>query len=113
VAQQIKGGKLRALAHWGDKPLAALPEVRSLKQLGYATSFAQWSALFVPAGTPEDITLKLRAAAKRAASDAGVIATINRAGSPIEYLDAPEFQTYWDADAKVMVEAVRKIGKVE
>ena len=40
-------------------------------------------------------------------------AVINRAGSPVEYLDAPEFQTYWDADALVMVEAVRKIGKVE
>jgi tripartite-type tricarboxylate transporter receptor subunit TctC len=113
VAQQIKGGKLRALAHWGDKPLVSLPEVRSLKQLGYATSFAQWSALFVPAGTPDDITLKLRAAAKKVAADPAVIATINRAGSPIEYLDAPEFQTYWDVDAKLMVEAVRKIGKVE
>ncbi len=113
VAQQIKAGKLRALAHWGDKPLVSLPEVRSLKQLGYATAFAQWSALFVPAGTPDDIALKLRAAAKKVATDPAVIATINRAGSPIEYLDAPEFQTYWDADAKLMVEAVRKIGKVE
>ena len=113
VAQQIKGGKLRALAHWGDKPLVSLPEVPSLTQLGHATRFAQWSALFVPAGTPDDIVLKLRAAAKKVAADPGVVATINRAGSPIEYLDAPEFQTYWDADAKVMVEAVRKIGKVE
>ena len=113
VAQQIKGGKLRALAHWGDKPLVALPEVASLTQLGHATRFAQWSALFVPAGTPDDIVSKLRAATKKAATDPAVVATINRAGSPIEYLDAPEFQTYWDADAKVMVEAVRKIGKVE
>jgi tripartite-type tricarboxylate transporter receptor subunit TctC len=113
VAQQIKAGKLRALAHWGDKPLVALPEVASLKQLGYATAFAQWSALFVPAAMPDDIVQKLRAAAKKAAADPAVVATINRAGSPIEYLDAPEFQVYWDADAKVMVEAVRKIGKVE
>jgi tripartite-type tricarboxylate transporter receptor subunit TctC len=113
VAQQIKGGKLRALAHWGDKPLSALPEVPSLKQSGYATSFAQWSALMVPAGTPDDIVTKLRAAAKRAAADANVVAIINKAGSPIEYLDAPEFQSYWDADAKLMVDAVRKIGKVE
>jgi len=107
VAQQIKAGKLRALAHWGEKPLAAMPEVPSLKQGGYGVAFAQWSALFVQAGVPEDIANKLRAAAKKAATDANVVATINRAGSPIEYLDAPEFQTYWDADAKVMV------GKVE
>ena len=43
-------------------------------------------------------------------SDPAVIATINKAGSPIEYLDAPEFQAYWDADAKVMAEAVKRIN---
>ena len=36
-----------------------------------------------------------------------------KAGSPLEYLDAPAFQTYWDADAAVMTDVVRKIGKVE
>ena len=113
VAQQIKGGKLRALAHWGDKPLASLPDVPSLKQAGYPATFAQWSALFVPAGTPEDVVQKLRAASRKVAMDSNVINIINRAGSPIEYLDAPEFQTYWDADAKDMVQAVRRIGKVE
>ena len=113
VAQQIKAGKLRALAHWGDKPLQSLPEVPSLTQLGYRTTFAQWSALFVPAGTPAPIVAKLREAARKAASDPQVVATIARAGSPIEYLDAPEFQRYWDADAALMVEAVKKIGKVE
>jgi tripartite-type tricarboxylate transporter receptor subunit TctC len=113
VAQYIKSGKLRALAHWGDKPLAALPDVPSLTQGGYATTFAQWSALFVPAGTPDDIVSKLRAAAKKVANDAIVTSIIGRAGSPVEYLDAPEFQRYWDMDAKVMVRAVRAIGKVE
>ena len=113
VLAHVKAGKLRALAHWGDKPLSSLPDVPSLKGAGFPAQFAQWSALFVPAGTPDAIVQKLRAAAKKAAVDPQVVAIINKAGSPIEYLDAPEFQTYWDADAKVMTEAVRKIGKVE
>ena len=113
VLAHIKAGKLRALAHWGDKPLTSMPEVLSLKQLGQPVQFAQWSALFVPAGTPDAIVQKLRAAAKKVAADPAVVQTINRAGSPIEYLDAPEFQAYWDADAKLMTEAVRRIGKVE
>jgi tripartite-type tricarboxylate transporter receptor subunit TctC len=62
VVQHIKSGKLRALAHWGDKPLAALPGVTSLKEAGYPVQFAQWSALFVPAGTPEPIVQRLREA---------------------------------------------------
>ena len=113
VVQQIQAGKLRALAHWGEQPLSALPDVPSLKQLGYPIRFAQWSALFVPAATPDDVIRKLRGAAAKVAADANVRQVIARAGSPIEYLDAPEFQTYWDADAAEMTKAVRAVGKVE
>lgn len=113
VAQHIRAGKLRALAHWGDKPLVALPDVPSLRQLGQPVQFAQWSGLFVPAGTPEPIVQRLREAARKAAADPAVVQTITRAGSPIEYLDAPEFQAYWDTDARAMAEAVKRIGKVE
>jgi tripartite-type tricarboxylate transporter receptor subunit TctC len=113
VAQQIQAGKLRALAHWGEQPLAALPDVPSLKQLGHPVRFAQWSALFVPAGTPDDVIKKLRAVAAKVAADANVRQVIAKAGSPIEYLDAPEFQVYWDADAAEMTKAVRAVGKVE
>jgi tripartite-type tricarboxylate transporter receptor subunit TctC len=113
VVQQIQAGKLRALAHWGDQPLAALPGVPSLTQAGYPVRFAQWSALFVPSKTPEDVVQRLRAAAAKVAADPGVRQVVAKAGSPIEYLDAPEFQTYWDADASTMTQAVRKIGKLE
>jgi tripartite-type tricarboxylate transporter receptor subunit TctC len=113
VLSHIRAGKVRALAHWGSQPLMSLPDVPSLQSAGYPVQFAQWSALFVPAGTPEPIVHKLRQAAKKAAEDPQVIATIGRAGSPVQYLDAPEFQTYWNADARMMTEAVRRIGKVE
>ena len=113
VVQQIQAGKLRALAHWGERPLSALPGVPSLTQAGYPVRFAQWSALFVPSKTREDVVQRLRAAAAKVASDPAVRQVVNKAGSPIEYLDAPEFQTYWDADAAVMTQAVRRIGKLE
>ena len=113
VAQQIRAGKLRALAHWGERPVASLPEVPSLTQAGYPVRFAQWSALFVPAQTPPEIVARLRTAAAKVAVDPAVAQTIQKAGSPLEYLDAPDFQTYWDRDARTMTEAVRRIGKVE
>jgi hypothetical protein len=31
----------------------------------------------------------------------------------VYYLDAPEFQKFWDADAERLVKAVRNIGKVQ
>ena len=113
VVQQIQAGKLRALAHWGGAPLAALPGVPSLTQAGYPVKFAQWSALFVPSQTPDAVVQRLRAAAAVVAADPAVRQIIQKAGSPIEYLDAPEFQIYWDQDAGLMTEAVQKIGKVE
>ena len=113
VAQHIKSGKLRALAHWGEAPLQSLPDVPSLRQLGVRATFAQWSALFVPTGTPDDVVQKLRAASRKAAADPQVVQTITRAGSPVEYLDAPEFQSYWESDARRMIDAVNRIGRVE
>lgn len=113
VLQHIKGGKVRALAHWGTGRLESLPDVPSLTELGHPVQFAQWSGVFAPAGTPAPVVDRLRAAAKAAATDPKVLKTIQGAGSPVMYLDAPEFAAYWQADAKVLAEAVRRIGKVE
>lgn len=113
IVQHIKSGRVRALAHWGEGRLTSLPDVPSFKEMGVGIQFAQWAGLFVPSGTPDAITNKLREAAKVASTDEKVRSVINAAGSPIQYLDAPEFQSYWDADAKQMQEAVKKIGKVE
>jgi tripartite-type tricarboxylate transporter receptor subunit TctC len=113
VVQHIRAGRLRALAHWGEQPLPALPGVPSLPSLGLSVRFAQWSGLFVPAATSDEVVQRLRAAARKVAADPTVQQIIRTAGSPVEYLDAPEFQVYWDADAALMTEAVRRIGKVE
>ena len=57
---QIKAGKMRALAVWGDKRLAAMPDVPSMKELGYDATFYIWSGLFAPAATPQPIMSVLR-----------------------------------------------------
>lgn len=113
IVSQIKAGKVRALAHWGEGRLASLPEVPSFKELGIKAEFAQWAGIFVPAGTPDAVVAKLREAAKQAASDARVVQVIGTAGSPIQYQDAPDFQRYWESDAKKLAEVVKAIGKVQ
>lgn len=113
ILQHIKAGTVRALAHWGDKPLATLPDVPSLESLGYNVKFVQWSGIFVPAKAPKQVVDTLGESARRVANDPDIKAKVLGAGSPIEYLDAPEFQAYWDADDKVLRKAVQDIGKVE
>ena len=113
VVQHIRAGRLRALAHWGDAPLATLPGVPSLKERGYNVQFAQWSAVFAPASTPDPIVDKLRATLRKLLSDPALQQTILTAGSPIAYMDAPQFADYWKTDAQMVTEAVKRIGKLE
>ena len=113
VLQQVKAGKLRVLAHWGNSALGALPDVPSLKDAGFNAEYAQWSGLFIPKDTPEPIAQRLRSAARAAAQDARVKEVILGAGSPVLYQDSPEFEKYVQADARRMVDVVKRIGKVE
>lgn len=113
VLQHIRAGKLRALAHWGQGRLDALPEVPSLKEAGFQAEYAQWSGLFIPAATPEPVAQRLRAAARFAAQDAKVREVIQNAGSPILFQDSADFEKYVQADARRMSDVVRRIGKVQ
>ena len=113
VIQKVKAGKLRVLGHWGNGKLASMPEVTSLKDAGFNAEYAQWSGLFIPSATPEPVAQRIRAAARAAAQDAKVREVILGAGSPVQFQDSPDFEKYVQADAKRMVDVVKKIGKVE
>jgi tripartite-type tricarboxylate transporter receptor subunit TctC len=113
VLQHVRAGKLKVLGHWGQGRVEAFPDATSLKEQGYNVEYAQWSGMFIPAGTPEPIAQRLRAAAKAAASDAKVREVIHNAGSPVLYLDSSDFDKYVQDDARRMVDVVRRIGKVE
>ena len=113
VVQQIKAGKLRALAHWGDGRLSSLPDVPSLKELGVPIAYAQWSGLFVPSNTPAPVVEKLRQAAKFAAQDARANQALAAAGTSFMFQDSPEFERYVSGDAKEMAKLVQRIGKVD
>jgi tripartite-type tricarboxylate transporter receptor subunit TctC len=113
VMGHLKGGKVRVLATWGESRHPALPDVPTLKELGYDAQFSQWTGLFVPAGTPEPVIAKLREAAKAAVADDRFRASLAKVETPVQYLDQPQFRSFWDADAKKLADVVRKIGKVE
>jgi tripartite-type tricarboxylate transporter receptor subunit TctC len=113
VLQHVKAGKIKVLGHWGNGRLESMPDVPSLKQAGYDAEYAQWSGLFVPAGTPEPVVQRLRAAARAAANDPKVKEVILGAGSPVLYMDTPDFERYVQSDVRRMADVVKKIGKVQ
>ncbi len=113
ASAQIKAGKLRSLASWGGKRLAALPDLPTLKELGYNIQYTIWSGLFAPAATPEPVMKTLRDAVRAMVADEEFKASMVKIETPINYLDAPEFKKFWEQDAKQLIDVVRKIGKIE
>ena len=66
----IKAGKLRALAVSSANRLPQLPDVPTLKELGYAgMEDYTWVGIFAPAGTPRDVAQKLNDAIRKAIPD--------------------------------------------
>jgi tripartite-type tricarboxylate transporter receptor subunit TctC len=113
VLPHIKAGKLRPLAGWGAKRVEALPDLPTFKELGYNAEFYIWAGLFAPRGTPEPIMKKLRDTVRAAVQDPEFKSAMSKLETPIAYLDAPDFQKFWDKDAKMLADAIKRVGKIE
>lgn len=111
--QHIQAGKLRALAHWGDKRLEVMPDVPTLRELGLPVQYSQWAGLFVPSGTPAPVVERLRQAARFAAQDARAVGALRAAGTSFQFQDAPEFERFVQDDARAMASVVERIGRVQ
>jgi tripartite-type tricarboxylate transporter receptor subunit TctC len=110
---QIKGKKFRPLASFGNKRLASLPDVPTLKELGIDAEYFIWAGLMAPAATPPAVQQKLRDAVRQAVQAPELRDAMAKVATPINYLDGPEFQKFWDADAKKLTEAVKRVKIVE
>ena len=114
VIPHIKAGKLRALAGWGDKRVAALPDVPTFKEMGYPDAeFYIWAGLFAPRGTPEPVLARLREATKEAVAQPEFKGAMDKLETPIAFKQGADFQRFFDADARRLADGVRKVGRVE
>ena len=107
----VRAGKLRPLATFGATRSKQLPDVPTLKELGFDVEYYLWVGIFAPRGTPPDVVTTLRAAIGKAAQSEQFKAAITNAGQELAYLDGPDFQAFWDIDGKRTDEAVILIGR--
>ena len=110
----VTTGRMRALANWGAKRHQAYPEVPTFGELGYKdVEYYIWAGLIAPRGTPDAVLKTLRSAVQRVVEDAEFKAAMAKLNTPIQYMDAPEFDKYWQADARRLAALVKVVGKVE
>jgi tripartite-type tricarboxylate transporter receptor subunit TctC len=105
---------MRVLANWGAKRVLSFPDLPTFKELGYKdVEFYIWAGLFAQAALPAPLMTRLREAMALAVKAPEVTRTFEAAGSPVAYMDAPEFAKFVEADSARLIAAVKKIGKVE
>ncbi|MFM9973567.1 MAG: Bug family tripartite tricarboxylate transporter substrate binding protein [Beijerinckiaceae bacterium] len=111
---QVESGKIRVLANFGAERVASFPDTPTFQELGFKdVEFYIWGGLFVPRATPAEIVTRLRSAMRDAMADTETRRIFETAGSPPAYLDQPEFATFVTRDSTRLIEAVRKIGRVD
>jgi tripartite-type tricarboxylate transporter receptor subunit TctC len=109
VTPQAKAGKLRVLANTGAKRLAAFPDIPTLKELGYDVEVYLWVGMFARKEVPAPVLDVIRKAVKQAVTDPQFTNASMKMQMPPDYLDAPEFQTWWDKDCERLAGAIRRI----
>lgn len=109
--QQVRGGKLKALAVTSAKPSAALPDVPTIAESGVpgyeATS---WFGLLAPAGTPVDIINNVQQESAKAMNGPAFKERLLAQGALPGGIAPIEFAAFIAAETKKWAEVVKVSG---
>jgi tripartite-type tricarboxylate transporter receptor subunit TctC len=87
--EQVRNGQLRALAVAGNERSVDLPDVPTVKELGYGDFDASSAyAVFAPAAVPSGVIAKLYNAIRDALQDERVVASLRAAGLEAKLMDS-------------------------
>ena len=99
MVEQIKAGKVKAIATTGKVRSDVLPDVPTMAEAGLAGYEATiWLGLMAPKGTPKDVVDKLNAAVSKIASQADVKQLWNKQGAVPLVMTPAVFEKYMQDD---------------
>jgi tripartite-type tricarboxylate transporter receptor subunit TctC len=111
VLPHIAAGKLRALAITSSKRSAALPELPTMEESGLPDFVAvSWYGILAPAGTPEDIVLKLNRAVLRGLSRTDLHDHLLKGGSIPIGNTSRDFAVFIEAEMVKWAKVIKKSG---
>jgi tripartite-type tricarboxylate transporter receptor subunit TctC len=113
--QQIKAGKLRALAVTSAKRSTSLPDVPTVAESGYpGMDVSTWYGLFVPAGTPHSVVETVHGAVNKLLARPDVVAAIHEQGAEPQAMGQQQFADMVKADYRKWEGIVKASGaKIE
>jgi tripartite-type tricarboxylate transporter receptor subunit TctC len=109
IIPHIKSGRIRGLAVTAAKRSAAAPDIPTLHEGGIDFDSTQWFGFLAPAGTPQEVIVKVQADVKRVAADASVKERLIALGGDPSSNTPEEFAAFIKAEnakyAKVIKDA--------
>ncbi|MEP6739418.1 MAG: tripartite tricarboxylate transporter substrate binding protein, partial [Caldimonas sp.] len=111
VLQQIKAGRVRALAVTGSERLAALPDVPTLAEAGVkGYESTGWFGVVAPAATPPAVVARLQAELRAVLTDPDVIAGARTAGVELSPSTSAEFGRFIASETVKWADVIKRSG---
>lgn len=112
IAEQVKSGKLKALAVTSDKRVAALPNVPTMAEAGVKDlEVYSWQAAAAPKGLPAAVRAKLEAELAAAAQSPDTKAKFEAVGFDVVANNGKQFEAFL-ADELARWKTVIETGKI-
>ena len=107
----IKSGKLRPLAVSSAKRNASLPDVPTTGEAGISGADSPlWFALWVAAGTPNDIVQKISVDVRKALADPGVKEKLANLGNDTMDMSPEEFAKFVREEMETYAKVIKDAG---
>jgi len=111
VLQQIKTGKVRALAVTGSTRLPQLPEVPTLSEAGVkGYESTGWFGVVAPAATPPAVVARLQSELRAVLTDPEVIAGARAAGVELSPTTSAEFGRFIASETVKWADVIKRSG---
>ena len=111
ILPHIQSGKLRALAVASEKRWPELPDVPTLKEVGFdGFPPAVWYGLLAPAGTPAPVIAKLNAAVNQRLKSADTLAALAKLGLDPKPLTPQQFGSVLADETQLWAAVAQQTG---
>jgi tripartite-type tricarboxylate transporter receptor subunit TctC len=107
---QIKSGKLRVIAHTGDRTMSAYPAAEAVGKRYPGAAVVGWQAIFAPASTPKPVLDRLRSEWVKVLANPDVEQKLRDAGFEPAKGSVDEFARILAADHEKFGRIIREAG---
>lgn len=110
VMPQIKGGRLFAVAQFGAKRAAVIPDIPTFREGGVDMSLSALIGIWAPKATPDEVVQQLAASVEKATTGQAVVDFATQTLTEIDYANPTDFAADLKEESDFMLGLLRKLG---